>query len=479
VKKATKAANLETKEIIIKPKRKHKKYLWFVLVLPILGLASYFAFGKNSTTSYKPAYTVAMQDVKQTVIATGTVTSETDLNLSFKTSGIISKINVKVGDKVSAGQVLASLDAKDAQAQVAVAQASVNSAQVALNNARNNYKVAVRQQQTLVDNTYATMLSANLIAQNSNSSNTVNLAISGTYTGKEQGSYKISLQLTGAGYYYNVSGLEVASGPVQTNIPIALGTKGLYMTFPTYDLSSAGTWTVNIPNMQSSSYVTNNNAYQSALQTQEQQLTAAQGAIDTALAALGQAQAQLLVAQNAYSNNLIESPITGQVTSVDAKIGEQIAALREVVVVLDPTMLHAETQIPESSINQVRPNQDIGMTFDALGQDQKFMGKVISIDPASTVVSGVIDFRVIASLPEDSRIKPGMTVNLSIIISEKQNVLAIPNRLINSVNGKRSVKVMTGTTVTERELVTGLAGDNYTEILSGITNGEVIVTEAK
>jgi len=468
----------ETKEFT-KPKRNYKKYFWLLLPLAGLSIGAYLVFARQQSPNFAPAYTVSLMDVKQTVVATGILTSQTNLNLSFKTSGIISKINVKVGDKVKQGQVLASLDAKDAQAQLAVAYAGVSSAQVALNNAKNNYNIVVKQQQTLVDNAYATMLSSNLSAINESSTNNVSITVSGTYTGKEEGQYILQPYLTGNGYYVNVSGLETQTTLVSANLPIALGTRGLYITFSSSNLNLSGNWTIDIPNKQSSAYLANSNAYQAALQTQDQQVTTAKGAIDTALAALETAKAQLLVAQNQYSNNLIEAPIPGLVTSVDGKLGEQVGALSKVVSLLDSSSLHVEALIPESSINQVKVGQDITMTYDAFGPNEYFAGKVSSIDPASTVSSGVINFRVISSLPDDPRIKPGMTVNMNIIISQRQNVLAVPNRLITSTNGKKLVKVIRNSRLQEVNITTGLEGDNYAEVTSGLSVGDVLATEIK
>lgn len=465
----------ETKEII-KPKRKSKaRYFLVVFVLLAVAAGGYFLSHRKTQSTYRNAYTVAKQDVKQTVIATGTVTSESNLNLGFKTSGVISRINVKIGDKVRQGQTLASLDARDAQAQVAVAQAGVGAAQVAVNNAKNSLASVTKQQATLVANAKSTLLSAGLTAE-ADTVTSVTITVSGNYTG-EEGSYKITPYYGNSGAYFSYSGLENGIEPVTLGFATPLGTRGLYVTFS--QTINYGNWTINIPNTKSSSYVTNYNAYQAALETQNQQLTSAQGAVDTALAQLASAKAQLLVANNAYQNNLIIAPISGLVTSVDSKIGEQAAALKEIIVLQDSSELHVESQIPESSISQVQKGQMVDMTFDAFGPDKHLVGKVISIDPASTVISGVIDFRVLSSLPADPNIKPGMTVNMSIAVTEEPNVLAVPNRLISSTGNNKFVKVKQGAGVKDVPITVGLSGDNFTEVTSGLSEGQILVTEVK
>ncbi len=491
-----------------------RNIIWAVIPLAIIFIGYLILRPKAAT--YKEAYTVANQDVRQTVIATGTVTSQSDLDLSFKNNGILSRLNVKVGDKVKSGQILASLDEKDAQAVINQANAGlmlaqanydklvngasspdVQVAKVALNNAKTNYVNTKAQQQVLVNNAHSAMLNSGLATiPTLGNSSTGSVTVSGTYTGNDQGQYLISLTNTGNGLYYQISGLGSSYGYINKGIPISLDTHGLYITF-----SSAGTfstsdfWVISIPNTQAINYLTNLNAYQSALQTQALTISTAQGAVDAAQASLdqkiaaprsedlestqaavAQAQASQQTAQNTYLNNEILSPIDGTITAVNVKIGEQVSAQKIAIVLLDESSLHVETDIPESSINLIKPGQNIDMTLDALGPNRHLSGQVLSIDPASTVISGVIEFRVVSSLPADLAIKPGMTVNLNVVIADKPNTLAIPNRLIKSASDKQIVTTLKQSKTHDVEIKTGLVGDSYTEVTSGLFLGDVLVS---
>ena len=100
-------------------------------------------------------------------------------------------------------------------------------------------------------------------------------------------------------------------------------------------------WTVSIPNTQSPAYLSNYNAYQSALENQSQAVAGAQAAIDTAQAALDQklagarsedldiakaqvesTQGALQIAQGAYDNTLITAPADGTITNVTITAGQ-------------------------------------------------------------------------------------------------------------------------------------------------------------
>ncbi|MEJ0021182.1 MAG: efflux RND transporter periplasmic adaptor subunit [Candidatus Doudnabacteria bacterium] len=493
-----------------------KKYIIWTIVILAAVFIGYLIF-RPKPVVYKESYTVAKQDVKETVISTGTVTSQSNLSLGFKGTGILTQINVKVGDKVRSGQTLAMLDEKDASASIAQANAQVlsaqanldkvisgasspdiNVAQVALDNAKASYTNTVQQQATSVANAFSALLNSTPAATPSDSTSTVQAAISGSYEGPQEGSFTIAVSDVPSGQYYNVSGLGADSGLISRGVPQPIG-KGLFITFgASGTISSSTIWTVQIPNTQAANYTANSNAYQSALQTQSSAVSSADSAVKTAQAALdqkkaqarpedvnaaqaslAQAQASLQIARNTYSNNIISAPISGQITSVDIKLGEQVTALKEAIVLLDENSLHVESDIPESSIDLVQPDQSIDMTLDAFGPDKHLTGQVISIDPASIVDSGVIEFRVISSLPVDPSIKPGMTVNLSILIAEKSDTLAIPNRLINTNGDKKIVTVLKNSKPQDIEIQTGLVGDNYSEVISGLSEGDTVVVVSK
>lgn len=110
-----------------------KKSFWIILV--VVGLGGWYFINKsivaNKTTYVTEAATVG--NITQTVSATGTVTASDKIDLNFQTAGMISEISVTEGDDVTTGQVLAKLNDKSAQTQVAQAQASLSSAVSNLN----------------------------------------------------------------------------------------------------------------------------------------------------------------------------------------------------------------------------------------------------------------------------------------------------------------------------------------------------------
>ncbi len=112
--------------IIVNLMSKKKWYiLGGVILLVLLVLPQFF---KKKVPTYTTAK-AAEQTIKQTVEVTGQVESADDIQLNFKNSGLVRAVNVKVGDKVKSGQLLAALRADNVGAQIADAQAAVDIAQ--------------------------------------------------------------------------------------------------------------------------------------------------------------------------------------------------------------------------------------------------------------------------------------------------------------------------------------------------------------
>ncbi len=511
-----------------------RKIIIYVLILGVGGFTVSKFFGRSATQNILTDF-VKRQDVKRTVLATGQVVSENDLSLSFKTSGRVRVVNVKVGDMVQTGAVLASLDqgtelaaVKTAQGslvsveanykkllegtrsqEVAVSEAAVQAAEVTLDNAQKSLGETVAKQDVLVSNAYRALLNTSLGARAVTIYDTnVTLAVSGTYAGTTEGQYLIKLVPTGnSNYYYQVSGIENYSGFVERGKPVPLASQGLYLTFGTEGtLSLVDTWIVEIPNKQSSSYVTNYNAYQAARGTRTSAIADANATIATAEAALNQrraeldlkkaaalpsdldaaraqvlsAEGQLQSAQSALENTIIRAPVSGTITKVEIKPGELATALAATIVLQDTLNLYLEANISEANIAGIKDGQPVEVTFDAFGSDRLFQAIVQFIEPAPTIVSGVVNYKIRASLDKNPEILTGMTANMRVLVEEKQGVLVIPARALTSRNAKKFVRAITDQKTKayrEQEVQMGMFADGgLVEIVSGLAEGQPIVT---
>ena len=136
----------------------------------------------------------------------------------------------------------------------------------------------------------------------------------------------------------------------------------------------------------------------------------------------------------------------------------------------------ATVSLSEIDVVKVNPDQKVTLTLDAF-PDKTFTGKVLSIDTAGKVSSGVTTYPATILLDQtEIKIYPNMSVTANIIIDSKADVLLVPNSAIQSQNDQTMVRVLSQGKLQEIPVEVGLSSDSQTEIISGMTEGTEVVT---
>ncbi|MEK7211656.1 MAG: efflux RND transporter periplasmic adaptor subunit, partial [Patescibacteria group bacterium] len=227
----------------------------------------------------------------------------------------------------------------------------------------------------------------------------------------------------------------------------------------------------------------------SAISTAKADVTAATNALAAAEDALALKKSgtvpEQIKAQEANVKNyeaqlmktVISSPIDGIVTKQEAKVGEIMPANAAIVSVMSEKQLRIEADIPEADIAKIKIGDTASMTLDAYGSDTFFTAKVISIDPAETIIAGVATYKTtFAFISEDGRLKPGMTVNMDILTAKGNNILAIPERSIFVKDGEKYIRLVNDGGFREQKIETGLRGSGgEVEITFGLSEGDKVI----
>lgn len=162
---------------------------------------------------------------------------------------------------------------------------------------------------------------------------------------------------------------------------------------------------------------------------------ATQEEYDQAATNLQQAKNQLISAQSNYENAMtnlkyaeIYSPIDGVILNKEVEEGQTVAASFSTptlfTIANNLTEMQVEANIDEADIGQVKEGQSVTFTVDAFPEDQ-FTGTVQQLRLNPTVTSNVVTYKVIIAAPnEENKLYPGMTANVSIVVSEEEGVLA-------------------------------------------------------
>ncbi len=186
----------------------------------------------------------------------------------------------------------------------------------------------------------------------------------------------------------------------------------------------------------------------------------------------------------------IRAPFDGTIASVPIQKGDNVGSSTTLGTVIT-TQQMATVSLNEVDIAKVQLGQKTTLTFDAV-PDLTISGKVTQIDSIGTVSQGVVDYNVKISFDTyDNRIKPGMTVSAAIITDVKQDVLIVPNSAVKSLGTTKYVLMFstplaspaTGSQGTPSSIApnqvtveTGISDDTNTEIISGIKEGDQVVS---
>jgi HlyD family secretion protein len=228
-------------------------------------------------------------------------------------------------------------------------------------------------------------------------------------------------------------------------------------------------------------------AYRQAL-VNAQQVRLREEDVKQARAQVQRALAQLRNARIQLADTVITAPRDGVIVEKLVQEGTVISSSTSafsqgttIVRLADMRRIYVDAEVAEADIAQVWVGQKVDVSVDAF-PGEIFEGKVVRIDPRTTVEQNVVYVHVLVELDEvDERLKPGMSATCDFLVDRKENVLAVPNEAVKEdEEGKTYVEVLVHANPapkTERRYVEiGLQGTMFTEVKKGLKEGEVVVT---
>lgn len=182
--------------------------------------------------------------------------------------------------------------------------------------------------------------------------------------------------------------------------------------------------------------------------------------------------------QMSYAN--IYAPISGVIASVATQQGETVSAsslnVPTFVTIVDLNRLEIYAYVDETDIGKIIPGIEATFTVDSF-PDKDFKGKVTAIYPKATIQDNVVYYITVISIENpEGKLKPDMTVNATIYLNKRDNVLAVPNKSIKREGGRKVVTVLENNKPIQKTVRTGWKDSAYTEIIEGLKEGDKVVT---
>jgi len=454
-----------------------KKRIWISLIVLVLLAAAggggywaykrYFTKSTTSQTQTLQTATVSQGNILITADGTGNLLPSAEKTVSFLTTGTVTEVNVKVGDKVKAGDVLARLNTLDLDNAVREATYTLEQARLALEKAQRKAK----------DGTDLAIAAKSLEA--------ARLGIVSA-----QGSYSstlltdITVELQQAKFWDDYWQSELGDAWLALNQnPNSDSRKIQYEDKGSRAASAHATYL----SLQQEADNNKTAAQRSMVSAQQSYLSALSSYNDTkysdpvkeAELTVLQAETKLMQAQENQQNATLVAPITGTVTVVTIYSGNGIVSdSTGSITISNLDTPEVRFYVEESDLDKVAVGNAVSMTFEALG-NRAFTGKIVRVDPALVTEGNTQAVQAYASIDpptQPTTFMSGLSAEVTVIAQETLNAALVPLEALRELTtGQYSVFVVKDDGTLElRPVQVGLKDLVNAEITSGVTAGEVV-----
>jgi macrolide-specific efflux system membrane fusion protein len=393
--------------------------LALVAVIIAIGVGAYLVIGGGggeTALGQTTTTTVSRGTVRSTVSASGTIESAETAGASFTTSGTVTDVLVEVGDHVREGQILARVDDASAQADLESASANASSAAAGVTSAQ----AGVTSAQSGITSAQASLSAAQ----------------------ENLRELRHSEEATDA---------QIADAESQ--------------------VASA----------------------RSQLAQAQASVTSANAQVAQAQASVTSANAQVAQSRDALDDTVLRAPIAGTVVEVNGAVGQSSGTTGGTsdttsdttsstssdtsgfVVISDMKGLQVSANFSETDTASIRVGQRATVTLNAQ-PDVEIKGRVIAIDETSTTVNQVVNYGVTVQLQDVPRgVRVGQTVVAEVVTGRARDVLLVPSAAVTTAGGQSTVTVVQNGQQVSTPVEIGLEGDQFTEITSGLSEGDEVV----
>ncbi|AFM43226.1 multidrug resistance efflux pump [Desulfosporosinus acidiphilus SJ4] len=404
----------------------NKKWVTIGVVGVLILGGGYWGYKHFTAKPAAASYTTAkatMGDVQKVITATGTVNYPHSITLTFPTSGSASsagkivELNVKAGDTVKAGEVLAKIDDTKLNTSVLQAQANVTSAESKLQTLEDSYNDQTRAQaESSLEKAKENLTTAQQNADPSYLANQVTIA--------NENVQQASNNLAKAQMSNNPSSIQSAQSALNSALNDLTTAKNNQNGGAAQALASA------------QADVT---AAQYQVNQQEQGPNPAD--VSSAQANIQIAQAQLASAQADLADASIVAPVDAVVVDCPLQLGQDSDS--KSIITLTPVgdKLEVDAAIDQADITQCKVGQKVDITLDSYPNNH-ISGTVNAVALQGTTTSNVTTYQVTASVDQNSDLlRAGMNANINIIVAEANNVLTVPSEAVKTRGSQSFVMV--------------------------------------
>jgi len=508
-----------------------KRLIAFIgAIIALTATAALTACGGSGASSDKSTPQIAQVtrgNLTTTVSAVGNITMPHQMDLTFgggSTTDIftVSEINVKKGDSVKKGEVLARVKTDSLERAVRQAEADLRTAEINL--AQASSQTNILKAQAAVESARANLAKAEKELADAKASDLAiaeaEAAVESARIALESARGNLTIAQKEAEYsikqaqYAAEDAFQAYSDYVGENIErlteaaIAAEKDRLWEAYQAAlnsvekAKSEAATSIATAQNNVTKAENTLKSAEKDLAEVKTDDVTILQkeAAVASARATLAQAEDDLAYAEAGHNIELLQlkvdsaqvalddardqleaatiiAPFDGIVAEVNAAVGDEITPNTLIIRLVDTSIVEVDASVDEVDVALIEPGQTAVITLDAL-PNAVLRGEVTTVDITAASQSGVVTYGVTVSIsnPEGVGLREGMSATIEIVAVQAENALLVPAKAITRKGPLQIVQVVTADGSTEdRTVETGATNGTLTEITSGLAEGEKVV----
>ncbi|OUN75615.1 RND transporter [Faecalibacterium sp. An58] len=495
---------------------KYKKYLKWIIPLVVVVLLVVVIALRNASTAktaeVAPEYTqasVTRRTISQTLSTTGTLNAANSYKVKTLVQGEILSSDFEEGDQVSSGQQLYQIENSDAstnveQAQINLEQAQRNYDQIADyryvrspvagtvytlsvkvgDEVTSGQEVAVVQDasQMVLQLTFPSADAAHFAVGQS-----AQITLDGTFevlqgtVTEVSGSDALS---TGNVLVRNVTISTANNGALNTAQSATATINGISSTnSATFNYREQRTLTASTAGTVAKIYISEGGQVPENGIVLELSGDDLEETIQSAYESLRSREISMRNAEDTLANYTITAPINGTVIQKNRQAGESVESGSDLCIIYDMSYLEMTINIDELDINQINVGQPVTVTADSV--NGTFDGVVTRVSMVGTTQGGTTTYPVTVQVDEYGDLRPGMNVNADIVVEQASSVIAVPNAAVErgdivlvTTESPSAANALADTPAPEGyvyvQVETGVSDQNYTEIVSGLQEGDII-----
>ncbi len=507
-----------------------RRTLIIVIAVLVLLAAGFFFLRQRQTAAQEPAFEILREAevengrITATVNATGSIEPEALVSLTFGGAGTIQQVAVERGQNVQAGDVLATLDTEELQLAVQQAEDAVRIQELTLQQRQNatpseatmasaQADIDAAEAQLAVAEANLASAEAAVLQAQAQKAQLLAGSTPGQIAAAESQVANARLAQKNAEEAHNRTldcfTITLPTGQTEEKCP-GLGDPEEQARANLENANAAlAAAEAQLADVQAGPRAADIQAADAAIASAEAGVLAAQGNVASAEANVARANAaydrmlepptddeiaileaqiasartNLALAQLRLEKSMIVAPIDGTVANVLIHAGEQASPGAPAITLVNEEAFHITVNVDEIDIDQIALGQDVEVTLDAL-PDTAVTGTIAEIAPTSASAGGVVTYLVTINIiaAEGVTLRPGMSANASIVVQEIDNVLIVPNwavRLDRETGDAFVNQKMDDGSVEEVVIETGLRNEQFSEVVSGLQAGDVVVVTSE